>query len=244
MGEAKQKGDLLEDLVAAMYKEPGAKVETRVAVPVVHSKEGSAREIDVLISKTVIGLDLRFAISCKNEKSPLERPIVAEFIGTLKEIGIPPQNAMMVSVAGFTRGAKEAAELEGIKCYTFEGLTPDRLSQEVGKAIQSSVFLFVHQTTISRFPVPISEMGSWGSDNPTITLESRDEPPISVLMDIVWECWMSGIIPAEIGCHFILVKPADETLPWSFAISPIVVGLVNSIDGTLRHGKLVDAHSG
>jgi hypothetical protein len=55
------------DLVAMMHEVPGVVVEKRTKLPVLQSKTGRRREIDVLITSNVAGYPVRFGIGCKNE---------------------------------------------------------------------------------------------------------------------------------------------------------------------------------
>ena len=64
----KQKGNLLEDVVALMHEAPGVTIEKRVKLPVQNSKKPRTREIDILLTTRAAGYRVQIAISCKNEK--------------------------------------------------------------------------------------------------------------------------------------------------------------------------------
>src|SRR4051812_25494191 len=100
---AKRKGDILEDLVAMMHEVPGVVVEKRKKLPVLLSKTGRRREIDVLITSNVVGYPVRFGIGCKNEAKLLDTAAVDSFVRILKEVGIPVQHGILVSAKGYTR---------------------------------------------------------------------------------------------------------------------------------------------
>lgn len=73
---AKRKGDLLEDLVAMMHEMPEVVVEKRKKLPVLNSKAGRRREIDVLITSNVAGYPVRLGLGCKNEAKALDTAAV------------------------------------------------------------------------------------------------------------------------------------------------------------------------
>ncbi|KRR12474.1 hypothetical protein CQ10_39685 [Bradyrhizobium valentinum] len=64
-------------------------VEKRKKLPVLLSKTGRRREIDVLITSNVAGYPVRFGIGCKNEANPLDTAAVDNFVRILTEVGIP-----------------------------------------------------------------------------------------------------------------------------------------------------------
>ena len=135
-----------------MHEMPGVFVEKRKKLPVLHSKTGRRREIDVLITSSVAGYPVRLGLGCKNEAKALDTPVVDGFIRILEEIGIPVQQGILVSASGYTADAKDAAKTRGIKTLVFEGLGADRLRQEISAAIQSTVFLLITQTAFNMFP--------------------------------------------------------------------------------------------
>ena len=73
------------------------------------------------------------------------------FVGILTEVGIPLQHGILVSAMGYTRDAQDAANSRGIRTLQFEGLSADRLGQEINKALKSIVYLLVSQFNLSLF---------------------------------------------------------------------------------------------
>src|SRR5713101_2183236 len=128
MGQAtsKERGDLLEDVVAALHEFPTIETQKRVFLPVIDSGSVRTREIDVLLLSNVAGYPVRIAIECKNEKDPVGIQRIDEFLGKLNDVGIPPSHAVFVSPVGYTGPALERAAKAGIRTLQLDGLTQDR----------------------------------------------------------------------------------------------------------------------
>jgi hypothetical protein len=137
---AKRKGDILENLVAMMHEVPGVLVEKRKKLPVLVSdmRRRRRREIDVLITANLAGYPVRLGIGCKNEAKPLDTAAVDNFVRILTETGLPVQLGILVSAKGYTKDALDAAKVAGIRTLVFEGLSADRLEQEINAALQST----------------------------------------------------------------------------------------------------------
>ncbi|WP_441234476.1 restriction endonuclease [Bradyrhizobium sp. 930_D9_N1_4] len=239
---AKRKGDILEDLVAMMHEVPGVVVEKRKKLPVLRSKTGRRREIDVLITSRVAGYPVRLAISCKNEAKPLNTMAVDSFIRILEEVGIPVQQGILVSAKGYTSDAQDAAKSRGIKTLVFEGLSVDRLRQEISAAIQSMVFLLITQTAFSVLPYVEERF----DDNPQFinaALDLMDEPSATQLLSCMAWLWMNGAIPPAIGVHIINLKPEREEATWHVIATATVTGLIASVPGTFSQVILKNAEA-
>lgn len=240
---AKRKGDLLEDLVAMMHEMPEVVVEKRKKLPVLNSKAGRRREIDVLITSNVAGYPVRLGLGCKNEAQALDTAAVDGFIRILEEVGIPVQQGILVSANGYTADAQDAAKSRGIKTLVFEGLTADRLRQEISAAIQSMVFLLITQTTFSVFPYIEGRF----DDNPQFinaALDLMDEPSGPQLLSSMAWLWMTGAIPATIGEHIVSLKPEREEATWHVMATANVTGLIASVPGTFSQNILRNAEAG
>jgi Restriction endonuclease len=126
---SKAKGSIAEQIVATMHDVSGVEVAANVFLPVIGG--GRRREIDVLITATVVGYQARYAIECKNERGAIGAPKIDAFIGKLKDVGIPPQYGIYVSVNGYTSGAVRRAKKEGSTDRCMKGLTswPQCLNQ-------------------------------------------------------------------------------------------------------------------
>jgi Restriction endonuclease len=240
---AKRKGDILEDLVAMMHEVPGVVIEKRKKLPVLQSKTGRRREIDVLVTSNVVGYPVRFGIGCKNEAKPLDSAAVDNFVRILTETGLPVQLGILVSAKGYTKDALDAAKLAGIRTLVFEGLSADRLGQELNAALQSIVFLLITQTTIQLFPyIPGSLEHSPQFIN--AVLNTMDEPSAPQLFTCLWQLWMRGAIPATIGEHIVNIRPKSEEATWQVISTVIVTGLIASVPGTFSHSILKNAEAG
>ncbi|KRP89218.1 hypothetical protein AOQ73_26720 [Bradyrhizobium pachyrhizi] len=240
---AKRKGDLLEDLVAMMHEMPGVVVETRKKLPVLNSKTGRRREIDVLITSSVAGYPVRLGLGCKNEAKALDTAAVDGFIRILEEVGIPVQQGILVSANGYTADAQDAAKSRGIKTLVFEGLSADRLKQEISAAMQSMVFLLITQTAITVLPYVEGRF----DDNPQFvnaTLDLLDEPSGPQLLSCIVWLWMNGAIPLIIGQHIISLKSAQEEATWHVMATTTVTGLIASVPGTFSQSVLRNAGAG
>jgi hypothetical protein len=240
---AKAKGNVLEDLVAMMHDVPGVLVEKRKKLPVLGGRTKRMREIDVLITSNVAGYEVRIALGCKNEAKALDVAAVDNFVGILTEVGIPVQHGILVSVNGYTRDAQDAANSRGIRTLAFEGLSANRLSQEINAALRSIVYLLVSQFTISLFPYI---EGSFNDDPRFVTavLDRDDEPQATEIMTCIWELWVSGAIPATIGEHLISLRPKNAEATWYVIGTVWVTGWMASTPGTFRQSVLKDTEAG
>ena len=140
-GSTRAKGDIVEQLVAAMHKTPDVKVETNVYLSTLDGK--AEREIDILVSSKVAGYPVNIAIECKNEKKPTGVDQIDAFVGKLKHIGIPTQYGVFVSSSRYRSGAIARAQEAGIKTLLLKDTT-EELSQIVRQSFQSVVFLLAN----------------------------------------------------------------------------------------------------
>ncbi|MGY8666164.1 restriction endonuclease [Bradyrhizobium sp. UFLA05-109] len=233
----------MEDLVAMMHEVPGVVVEKRKKLPVLHSKNGRRREIDVLITSSVAGYPVRLGMGCKNEAKALDTAAVDGFIRILEEVGIPVQQGILISANGYTADAQDAAKSRGIKTLVFEGLSADRLKQEISAAMQSTVFVLITQTAITVLPYVEERF----DDNPQFvnaTLDLLDEPSGPQLLSCIAWLWMNGAIPLIIGQHIISLKSAREEATWHVMATTTATGLIASLPGTFSQSVLRDAEAG
>ena len=95
---SRDKGRLVERIVARMHDRPGIKVEINVFLRPHHAK-GSKREIDILITSEVAGYPVQIAIECKNKKKPVGIDYIDAFVGKLNYVGI--RHGIYVSSTGY-----------------------------------------------------------------------------------------------------------------------------------------------
>ena len=239
----KIKGNVLEDLVAMMHEVPGVRVEKRKKLPVLRSKTKRKREIDVLITSSVAGYKVQIALGCKNEAKALDTLAVDNFVGILNDVGIPIQHGILVSANGYTRDAQDAADTHGLRTLVFEGLSADRLGQEINAALKAVVYLLVSQFNLSMLPYV---EGGWADDGRFITavLDRDDEPPVTQILTSVWELWVSGKIPDTIGEHLICLAPKNSDATWMAVGALTVTGWMASAPGVVSQSVLKDTKAG
>lgn len=209
MSEEKQKGDLLEDVVALLHQQEGVKVDKRIKIPAGGTSSKRKREIDVLLTSYVAGYPVKIAIECKNEKEKIGSPKIDAFVGKLKDVGIPAQLGIYVSPTGYTKGALERAKADGIRPLIIQGLTSDRLSMEIHKARQSMVYLALTWEEMFRF-----------RDETDLSYDSCKKLPGQIVIEFnlaryghgmpgilnaIWEKWTTGEISSTLGKYSIAI---------------------------------------
>ena len=240
---AKKKGDLLEDLVALMHDTPGVDVKKRVKLPVLHSKSRRKREVDVLLTTNAAGYQVRLAIGCKNEKSKLDVNDVDNFSNILRDVGIPLQHGILVSVSGYTRDALDSAGQKGMRTLIFEGLTPDRMSIEVNAALRSVLYLFISSSNLTASTFPFLPKSARETQWPTDTIDSKDPPSTAQLLSCLWRMWICGKVPNRIGEHVAAIIPISCDAHWMAILDLKVEGRVASLHGTYSRRVLKDAQA-
>lgn len=199
-GSTRAKGDVVEQIVATMHQAPGVRVEKNVFLCSQDDDE-EPREIDVLLSSQVGGYPVHVAIECKNEEKPTGVGQIDEFIGKLKDVGIPTQLGIFVSASRYTGGAVRRARKAGIRTLLLKDIT-EELSQSVMEAYQSLVYLLL---TITNIQVE-NNVGGSASAGEILFFRDQDGLVCGSVADLVWLKWRSGEIPAQLGRHHIDVK--------------------------------------
>ncbi len=151
------KGKIVELIVTAMHEVENVTVEQNARLPVPGSQR--KREIDVLITGSLAGYPVRIAVECKNHRAAIDSPRIDEFVGKLRDVGIPTEQGIYVSVNGFTRGAVERSEKVGIRALILTGLTSDRIASHIEDAFQAVVYLLLvvrSITIVNTVPPPAS----------------------------------------------------------------------------------------
>jgi hypothetical protein len=191
----------------------------------------------------VVGYKVQIAISCKNEAKALDTHAVDNFAGILEDVGIPVQHGILVSAKGYTSDAQDAATARGMRTLVFEGLSADRLGQEINAALKAVVYLLVSQFNLSM--LPYVEAG-WPDDGRFITaiLDRDDEPPVTQILTAVWELWVSGKIPDTIGEHLICLAPKNPDATWMAVGAVTVTGWMVSAPGVVSQSVLKDTKAG
>jgi hypothetical protein len=234
----KKKGDLLENVVAKLPFKTGWVVEKRKKLPVLNSRIKRSREIDVLYSMEVGGNRIRYAVSCKNEKDPVGVKDIGDFLTALNEVGIPPANALFVSVKGFTKDAKDCAYTNSLQICTYSGLNRTRDAEQIAPAFFRQTYYLINAFTLNVLPyVPGS-----ASDEPShIKLDIADSEEVKQrLLHEVWKRWIGGKVPMKIGEQILHFKPKDSAPTWH-AIADLKIEAHYFVkSGTFTHGLLQD----
>jgi hypothetical protein len=108
---------------------------------------------------------------------------------------IATQQGIFVSIHGFTTGALERAKEVGIVPLLLTGLTQDRLAVEIGKAIQSAIYLLLDITKLEiTNHIDKVNLGAllW-------FLYDQSGKVKSSLPDLVWKKWIEGFPESLLG---------------------------------------------
>ena len=115
-------------------------VRRDVRLPAKHNDKRS-RQIDVLLLGHFAGYPTVHAIECKNYTRPVNVGDVGRFRDRLEDVGLAPQQGILVSASGISSGARDRAQELGMRVYKLAGLTPDQLSEAVHEASQLMIFM-------------------------------------------------------------------------------------------------------
>ncbi len=209
MGNEKEKGNLLEDIVALLHQQSGVKIDKRIKIPAGGASSKRKREIDVLLTSYVAGYPVKIAIECKNERKKVGSGKIDAFVGKLKDVGIPAQQGIYVSPTGYTKDALERAKEDGIRTLSIQGLTSDGLAVEIHKARQSMVYLALTWEEMFRF-----------KDESDYSHDTCKKLPAEIVIDFnvtryghgrhgilnaIWEKWIIGELSSTLGKHSIAI---------------------------------------
>lgn len=240
-----RKGKIVEAVVALLHDRPGVKVETNVQLPPKHGDPSRRREIDVLITGEIAGYEARVAISCKNERLPIKPNLIDEFIGTLDDVGIPPEHGIFVCVNGYTKGALDRARSKGIKTLVLRGLTKDRLASEVAKAFQFGVYLLADVIRIS----VTNNIGTAGYEGQFLVFCDAQQELCGTILDLIFDRWQKCDPPSIIGEYDLNLEVPKgwhqfvegELVPVLAASCTVrVIGLTIELSGKTHRHSLID----
>jgi len=198
LAEHNDKGKLLEEIVASLHNDKNLKIEKNIRI--------KKREIDVLISVQIAGYHkLKIPIECKNQSKKVGSSQINSFSGKLNEIGLSIQNAIFVSINGYTRGAKESGKKAGIKLLTVHGLSEDRLSKEIHNAIQSVIYVL---PVFNSYEVTSSIPNV--SNNEHLLFFDKNKKYQGSIADIIFNMWKSNKIPLSLGTFNFTIEVPDD----------------------------------
>ena len=243
---AKDKGNLVEDVVALLYAGEDTNVQTRVHLPVVGDPERT-REIDVLVSGMFAGLPIRIAIECKNYTKPIGVGEIGEFIDKLTEIGIPLQLGIYVTASRYTSGAMSRAAAAGVRTLVIKGLTASRMALEVQRATQSVVNLLLEIVQVQ-----FKSSSSTSKEGALLTILDQDHNIRGHLPDLVWADWRDGKLHTTLGEWMVRLRlpkgwsfsDGPDIKAWSVKVIYRVWGLVITYLGESANFGLADASTG
>lgn len=238
------KGRMVEAIVASMHQEPGVSVQRNVRLPPARVK-GAKREIDVLLTRDMSGYPVRIAIECKNELKPIGAKEIEAYCGKLDYLGIPVQHGIFVSASGYTTQALEVAEHAGLRLLRLNEIT-QALPEAIAQATQSILVLMLiaHDVAFSNFAYrPMSETEAF-------SLFGDDGQPRGTVLDLVWQRWFRGEVPAVIGEHQLSLEvpkgwhqmvDGQPVFIIEMNVKVQVVGLLVAIHGKVIGHALVNA---
>lgn len=242
-GSTRDKGDVLEKIIAEMHDMPGVRIERNVFLPAI-DRSSRTREIDVLITSQVAGFPVRIAIECKNEKEPTGIAKIGEFIDKLNDVGLPVQLGIFVSTSRFESGAIQRAKSAGVKTFLLSEVAAE-LPGHVIEAFQSLLYLLAVIENVEISVMPSSPVSLFFYDDAGKICGS--------IGDLVWELWKRKEIPETIGVHEIQLKlppnwkqkfNGKEVNFTKIAVKVVVTGHLITIKGSVKRYNLIDAASG
>jgi len=240
----KEKGKIVEQIVASMHDLSGVKVENNVFLPTLGNSRRK-REIDVLLTSNIAGYPVKIAIECKNERNVIGAPKIDAFVGKLIDIGIPLQHGIYISASGYTSGAIDRAKKAGIRTLELTGIG-ENLTDSVVEAIQSIVYLLLEIVNIQ---IRNNVANTPNSQQMLIFYDEHSKICGSV-PDLIWQEWLNGKISSSLGeyeitlnipsnWHQIVDGKIESVISASAKIR--IIGLVMTISGKAKKHLLLNS---
>ncbi len=233
-----------------MHQELGVSVQTNVRLP---ARRGGRRdnEIDILVTGSVSGTQVRIAIECKNETKSIGKGMIQQFKGKLDEVGIPNQLGKFVSTSPYTRGAKSSAEEVGITLLLLSGLDEKTASVKILDALQTVVYLVATGTEIA-FTNEAPEVETQDLMRLFDSPDARE--PFTVVLEMLRSVWMSPRYfrdtPGRVYLRFTpkgdvyQIVAGQPTVVRGLLATISVSALVIEIGGRFSGTSLVNVQSG
>jgi hypothetical protein len=247
-GTRKAKARLVEQIAAWLHGWPGVRVEPNARLLPRHGRKKRRREIDVLLHTSVAGYPVRIAIECKNERRPVDGPAIDAFVGKLQYVGIPVQHGVFISASGYTDGALDRAQDDGVRTLKLQGLSADGLKAAVTTAAHHSiVFLAPRVEQVSLFFDPPSIPGP-----PPLFVDSSGNL-CGTVPHLLAQAWQQGHIPLALGVHDTEVAIPDSWRPVLFSGRPVTMivpkvfariavdAMAFTVEGVAEQFSLVDS---
>lgn len=245
---SRAKGQVVEKVVAMMHEGSGVGVHHDVKLPA-KDAQSRRRQFDVLLIGNVAGYQTTIVIECKNYGRNINVKDIESFSGELEDVGLAPQQGILVSASKIGAGAQSRARSLGMKVFELKGLTADRLSSAIHEANQQVIFVVPYLSHVAIVSPAGDRTGSHGE---MLTIFDERGNLMSTLPDMVWLRWLHGRPSSVLGEHehkfdtdgwHHLVN--GELLPvWSVKIRVKVVGAVVLFSGTTTRHALVQPEDG
>lgn len=232
------KARVVEEVVALLHELEGDPVERNVSLPST-ADPSQFREIDVLITGELAGHPIRIPIECKNYSARIDKTKIAEFADKLKDVGIPTELGVFVSVSDYEESARRRAKQYGIKLLRLEGFTSDRLTSAAFKAFRSTVDLLMRVEKVTFVSgLPIDDI--WN----VFWIKDRYGNMAGGLWDLLWKKWINEEIPATWGLQNVSVEP-PKGWSWHFdhpQVERTVVATVRVLGFVITEEGLAHRH--
>lgn len=236
------KGEVVEKVVAMMHEGLGVEVRHDVKLPA-KDDQSRRRQFDVLLIGNVAGYQTTIVIECKNYSRNINVKDIDSFSGALEDVGLAPQQGILVSASKIGPGAQSRAWSLGMKVFELKGLTEDRLSSAVHEANQQVIFVVPYLSHLS----VVSPAGIGTTTEELFHILDERGNLLGTLPDMIWLRWLGGEPPSVLGEHeyefdtkgwYQLVK--GQLVPvWSVTVRIKVLGAVVIFSGTTtRHALL------
>ncbi len=177
-----EQGNVVEEIVALMHEGSGVEVKRDVRLPAKRSgKRG--RQIDVLLIGQAAGYPVVFAIECKNfKRRRLNVRDVGAFRDLLEDVGLAPQQGIMVSASGVGDGAMDRAAELGMRVFELSGLSADKLEAVVHEARQRVVTVIPAMSNL----VVTDNVGPEAGWEELGTFRDEKGNVVGLLPDLLW----------------------------------------------------------
>ena len=234
-----------------MYSGPGVEVERNVRLPVrrVQGLKARTREIDVLLSGRMAGVEIRIPIECKDYGAPVGVAKIGEFLDKLADVGLPPAPSVFVAAHGFTQDALDRAAEVGMVTRVLKEVTKASMASAIDGALQRVVYLLAMVDTIT-FQDHVAKHDDLQE---AFCFRDGEGRFCGTILDLVWRKWRAGEPPSQIGEHQLaltvpegwhrFVAGKEEPL-LSLTVKVKVWGLVAHLPGTTKQHVLVDPATG
>ena len=198
-----ERGRVAERVVAMLHEDSGAVVRPDVRLPAKNDRSRH-RQIDVLLLGETAGYQTAIAIECKNFQRPVNVRDVGAFKDLLEDVGLAPQQGILVSASRIGSGALSRAREIGMRVFELSGLTADGLSEAVRDASQAVVYIVPAVSDIS-----VTNEVRRAAPHELLLLHDPAGEVVCYVHDLLWLRWLEGQPPSVLGEHEVRVDVPD-----------------------------------